>query len=205
MKHIQPSESLANGLLLAFAGGMMDAYTYLCRGQVFANAETGNLVLLGIQLAQRNWGRALYYLWPIMSFALGVLLTEWLRSHFTPLPGLPHWRQLVLVVECGGLLLVSLLPVGPLDWLANVIVSFVSAMQIESFRKFEGLLLCHPPLCVGRSFGWPVRRPVGWTLDPVGLSPPVPRLSADAPRTTVIIKRGVDIFWYPHLFFIQYP
>ena len=55
MKHIQPSESLANGLLLAFAGGMMDAYTYLCRGQVFANAETGNLVLLGIQLAQRNW------------------------------------------------------------------------------------------------------------------------------------------------------
>ena len=98
MKHIQPSESLANGLLLAFAGGMMDAYTYLCRGQVFANAETGNLVLLGIQLAQRNWGRALYYLWPIMSFALGVLLTEWLRSHFTPLPGLPHWRQLVLVV-----------------------------------------------------------------------------------------------------------
>ena len=70
--------------------------------------------------------------------ALGVLLTEWLRSHFTPLPGLPHWRQLVLVVECGGLLLVSLLPVGPLDWLANVIVSFVSAMQIESFRKFEG-------------------------------------------------------------------
>ena len=73
-----------------------------------------------------------------MSFALGVLLTEWLRSHFTPLPGLPHWRQLVLVVECGGLLLVSLLPVGPLDWLANVIVSFVSAMQIESFRKFEG-------------------------------------------------------------------
>ena len=193
MKHIQPSESLANGLLLAFAGGMMDAYTYLCRGQVFANAETGNLVLLGIQLAQRNWGRALYYLWPIMSFALGVLLTEWLRSHFTPLPGLPHWRQLVLVVECGGLLLVSLLPVGPLDWLATVIVSFVSAMQIESFRTF------------GRSCGWPVRRPVGWTLDPVGLSPPVPRLSADAPRTTVIIKRGVDIFWYPHLFFIQYP
>ena len=97
MKHIQPSESLANGLLLAFAGGMMDAYTYLCRGQVFANAETGNLVLLGIQLAQCNWGRALYYLWPIMSFALGVLLTEWLRSHFTPLPGLPHWRQLSLI------------------------------------------------------------------------------------------------------------
>ena len=135
MKHIQPSESLANGLLLAFAGGMMDAYTYLCRGQVFANAETGNLVLLGIQLAQRNWGRALYYLWPIMSFALGVLLTEWLRSHFTPLPGLPHWRQLVLVVECGGLLLVSLLPVGPLDWLANVIVSFVSAMCTGNLRS----------------------------------------------------------------------
>ena len=52
MKRYQMSESLPVGLLLALAGGILDSYTYLNRGQVFATAETGNLVLLGIHLAQ---------------------------------------------------------------------------------------------------------------------------------------------------------
>ena len=38
------------GALLAAAGGLLDAYTYLSRGGVFANAETGNMVLFGICL-----------------------------------------------------------------------------------------------------------------------------------------------------------
>ena len=35
------SESLLIGALLAVSGGLMDAYSYLFRGQVFANAQTG--------------------------------------------------------------------------------------------------------------------------------------------------------------------
>ena len=53
------SESLLLGALLAVAGGFFDAYTYLCRGGVFANAQTGNIVLFGLELAQREWIRAL--------------------------------------------------------------------------------------------------------------------------------------------------
>ena len=45
MKHFQPSESLAVGFLLALTGGLLDAYSYLNRGEVFATAETGNIVL----------------------------------------------------------------------------------------------------------------------------------------------------------------
>ena len=45
--HGQMSESLLLGVLLAVAGGFFDAYTYLCRGKVFANAQTGNIVLSG--------------------------------------------------------------------------------------------------------------------------------------------------------------
>ena len=40
---IQRSESLTAAALLALAGGLLDAYTYLCRGGVFANAQTGNI------------------------------------------------------------------------------------------------------------------------------------------------------------------
>ena len=70
----QMSESLLLGALLAVAGGFFDAYTYLCRGGVFANAQTGNIVLLGVNLAGREWLRSLTYLLPVLAFALGVVL-----------------------------------------------------------------------------------------------------------------------------------
>ena len=48
MKHLvppeQPSESMLVGCLLAASGGFQDAYTYNVRDQVFANAQTGNMV-----------------------------------------------------------------------------------------------------------------------------------------------------------------
>ena len=44
----QMSETLFLGALLTVTGGFLDAYTYLCRGKVFANAQTGNIVLLGV-------------------------------------------------------------------------------------------------------------------------------------------------------------
>ena len=42
MKHsLQMSETLRLGIILALSGGFMDAYSYLERGNVFANAQTG--------------------------------------------------------------------------------------------------------------------------------------------------------------------
>ena len=56
----QMSESIELGIVLALAGGFMDAYSYMCRDEVFANAQTGNMLLLGINLSERNWGMALH-------------------------------------------------------------------------------------------------------------------------------------------------
>ena len=50
----QMSESIRLGVVLAIAGGFMDAYSYMCRGKVFANAQTGNILLLGIHLSEKN-------------------------------------------------------------------------------------------------------------------------------------------------------
>ena len=44
----QISESLPIMILLTLSGGFMDAYSYLCRGEVFANAQTGNILLFGV-------------------------------------------------------------------------------------------------------------------------------------------------------------
>lgn len=149
MKRYQASESLPVGLLLALAGGILDSYTYLNRGQVFATAETGNLVLLGIALAQGAFHRALYYLLPITAFALGVLVAEALRRHLRTIQKRFHWRQAVLLAECSILVLVSLLPLGGVyDPLSNILISFTSAMQIDSFRKFCGCP-CATTMCTG--------------------------------------------------------
>ena len=56
MKHLvppeQPSESILVGCLLAASGGLQDAYTYNVRDQVFANAQTGNILLCSVALSQ---------------------------------------------------------------------------------------------------------------------------------------------------------
>ena len=40
------SESWPTVALLTFSGGLQDAYSYCVRGKVFANAQTGNIVLM---------------------------------------------------------------------------------------------------------------------------------------------------------------
>ena len=72
----QMSETFCLGALLAVIGGFLDAYTYLTRGRVFANAQTGNLVLLAMNLAGGQFQKAQYYLIPILAFIAGVLIAE---------------------------------------------------------------------------------------------------------------------------------
>ena len=44
----QISESIELGIILALAGGFMDVYSYIGRDHVFANAQTGNILLVGV-------------------------------------------------------------------------------------------------------------------------------------------------------------
>ena len=79
LTRIQMSETILIGTLLALAGGFLDAYTYICRGGVFANAQTGNIVLFSLHLCQMEWERALTSAIPIAAFAAGIMMTEAVR------------------------------------------------------------------------------------------------------------------------------
>ena len=52
---MQISESIGLGTILALSGGFMDAYSYIERGKVFANAQTGNMLLFGVNLSEGNY------------------------------------------------------------------------------------------------------------------------------------------------------
>lgn len=138
--HGQMSESMRLGALLAVAGGFFDAYTYLCRGGVFANAQTGNIVLLGLELAEREWLRALAYLAPILAFALGVVVAEVVkrRGKARQAGGAGmHWRQVIVLAEIVLLAVAAFLP-QRMDMAVNILISFVCAMQVEAFRRVRG-------------------------------------------------------------------
>ncbi len=130
------SETLLTGALLAVVGGFLDAYTYLCRGGVFANAQTGNIVLVGIRLAEGDFSGCLYYLVPIVAFAAGIFAAEAIKQRYYNHDRF-HWRQVVIAFEALVLGAIAFIPQSG-DMLANVLVSFVCALQVQSFRKIYG-------------------------------------------------------------------
>lgn len=133
----QASDSLLVGCLLSASGGLQDAYTYNVRDQVFANAQTGNIVLMGQNLALGNWEVAVRYFLPLLAFAAGVYAAESIHTHFHTKGIAMHWRHQVLLVEVALLFAVGWMPQS-VNLLANVLVSFTCAMQVETFRELEG-------------------------------------------------------------------
>lgn len=143
-KSVQISESIRLGILLALSGGFMDAYSYLARGKVFANAQTGNMLLLGVHLSQGHFSLALHYFFPVCAFAIGIILADIIRSKVTHFF---HWRQIAVFIEAIILLIVSLLPLD-MNLLANALTSLSCGIQVESFRKIHGHVIA-TTMCIG--------------------------------------------------------
>ena len=130
----QTSESIELGIILALSGGFMDAYSYLARGHVFANAQTGNMLLFGVNLASGQFQNALHYLCPVLAFGFGIFLAEFI--HFQKIQKV-HWRQLILLVEIIILFGVAFISFEQ-NLLANSLTSFACGLQVQAFRKIHG-------------------------------------------------------------------
>jgi uncharacterized membrane protein YoaK (UPF0700 family) len=146
-KSSQISESILLGVILSFSGGFMDAYTYVSRGQVFANAQTGNILLLGIHLSEGNWPIALRYFLPIIAFIIGIGISDMVRYFYKKNEQVIHWRQITILIEA-----IIFIPVGFLpqsyNLLANSLISFACGIQVESFRKIQGTGIA-TTMCIG--------------------------------------------------------
>lgn len=145
-KNRQMSDSLYIGALLALVGGFLEAYTFICRGEVFANCQTGNLVLFSMFFIQRDWKNVVVYLVPIISFFIGICLAEWIRHNIIETK--IHWRQVVVTFEMICLIIVTFIPCGRYDIAATTLVSFTCALQVEAFRKIHGNLFA-TTMCTG--------------------------------------------------------
>lgn len=142
----QMSETMFMGTILAVAGGFLDAYTYICKGHVFANAQTGNIVLFGLNIAEKNWKMAFGYLVPIIAFIFGIFVAEMVKMKYKNEYKI-HWRQIVIAIEIVALFIVAFIPQS-MNMASNSIISFVCALQVETFRTIRGNA-CATTMCTG--------------------------------------------------------
>lgn len=130
----QTSESIELAILLALSGGLMDAYSYLARDHVFANAQTGNILLFGVHLSQGEYQISLHYLFPVLAFGLGIFIAEYIHLKFETKM---HWRQNTILLEILILFIVGCIPFSH-NLLANSLTSMACGLQVQSFRKLHG-------------------------------------------------------------------
>lgn len=128
------NESVPFCMLLAIVGGFLDAYTFVGRGGVFCNAQTGNIVLIGVYTATGQWQTALNHIPPIFAFIIGVFLAEAIKRNQSPVRYL-DWKRMVLIVETAVLFIIGFIPSSAPNVIVTATVSLVASIQVSSFRK----------------------------------------------------------------------
>lgn len=131
---VNTSESVKLGVLLAIVGGFLDAYTFVCRGGVFANAETGNIVLVGVEVTKGNFKGAIMAFLPILAFIIGVIVAERIKE-FESCIIVADSNRAILTMEMLVLFIIGFIPTTIPNIFVTTTISFVSSVQISSFRK----------------------------------------------------------------------
>jgi uncharacterized membrane protein YoaK (UPF0700 family) len=130
-----PAFSVPVGVLMAAVSGCLDANIFMTRGGVFATAQSGNIVIVGVRLADEQWSSALHNLYPVLSFAFGALVVESLLA----VPRLAWFRRNVAEVAVATsamvVLVVGALPSSAPDEVATIAIGAVAAFQLTAFRK----------------------------------------------------------------------
>jgi uncharacterized membrane protein YoaK (UPF0700 family) len=131
---IRRDETVEIVLLLAFAGGYIDAYTWIIHG-VMANAQTANLIFLWVYATAGDWPKALHFVPPILAFAVGIVIAAWLRRIVGEQAGaISTLLEILMLIAIG--ILHNRLP----DLAGTLGISLVAAMQAASFTKVEGTI-----------------------------------------------------------------
>ncbi|KJC37696.1 membrane protein [Bradyrhizobium sp. LTSP849] len=129
---IRRDETVEIVLLLAFAGGYIDAYTWIIHG-VMANAQTANLIFLWVYATAGNWAKALHFVPPILAFAVGIVIAAWLRrAAGERASAISTLIEILLLIAIG--ILHNRLP----NMAGTLGISVVAAMQTAIFTKVKG-------------------------------------------------------------------
>lgn len=137
---ISKMESFFVCITLAVVGGFLESFTYILKGGVFCNAQTGNFAMLAIYFASKEYAQAAYYIMPIFAYIIGISCTIYIPKWLSKINGI-HWETIFVFCEIVILFLLAFLPDTTPNGVTNVPVSFICAMQYNTFRKSNGIPL----------------------------------------------------------------
>ncbi|VWL85290.1 YoaK family protein [Oceanivirga miroungae] len=135
MKSNQSSDSLKIALLLTFIGGFLEIYSFLLKGKVFATTMTGNIIMMMYNVYNLDFLSIPKYLFPIICFCLGIIYVEYIKKKY--FNHSIHWREFILALEIFLVILVFLFRKEYFNIFTTSIIGFMSAIQIQSFKKTE--------------------------------------------------------------------
>jgi uncharacterized membrane protein YoaK (UPF0700 family) len=135
---MRTSTTMRFALLLTLANGFLDSYTYLARGGVFANVQTGNVIFFALDLSEGKLSAALAHVWPILAFIAGVTMASHVKSGRVD-SMLGHPLRWTMGIQAALLGVIGFVPATVPHSYVTVPISFVAAMQIGLFRSIGDL------------------------------------------------------------------
>ncbi|MGT2833728.1 YoaK family protein [Streptococcus halotolerans] len=129
-------ESIFCAFLVTFISGFINAFTYLTQGGRFAGVQTGNLLMMGIRLAEGSLIEAIKFLIPIIVFMAGQVLTYFFKSWI--LKNRFHWHLFSsLTLTVLGLIAVLGLEFFHPYVIVGILALFMS-LQVDTFKSIRG-------------------------------------------------------------------
>jgi uncharacterized membrane protein YoaK (UPF0700 family) len=119
------------------AGASMDAYVYLDHGHVFANAQTGNIVLFATHLAAGESMQAARHVPPFVAFCAGVLASRLVAPHLKRVTRAS--RPIRLAVESVVLIMLAFTAQMLSDNAVTACVALLAGFQISSYSHLGGV------------------------------------------------------------------
>lgn len=133
---INSHETLRIGIILSFVGGVLDAHTFLFRNGVFANTQTGNIVLLALFLNTNNTPKTTQCILSILAFIIGVILTEFVKVKLEN-RDVFNYVSLTLAIEIFFLTIITAIPKNIHNTAVIVIISFICSLQTNAFKSLH--------------------------------------------------------------------
>lgn len=124
--------------MLGFVGGFVGAFTYVLRGGVFCNAQTGNLLLMSMLIGKGDFMHACYYLLPACAYTIGIILSEYLPNPIKRRFKI-RWDTLLIIIEIIVIIFLGFIPDSAPYQISHISVNIIMAMQYNTFRQSMGI------------------------------------------------------------------
>lgn len=136
MEPIGPYERLLSGSLLVMAAGVLDSYTYMQDGGVFAGLQTGNLILTGLRIGRGDYGSIIQALVSLVMFAVGVAIIRVVQYHY-PNERAVTRKRVTLLFEILIIVVVSILAGRVSILISTGLLALAAASQLQEFRRMK--------------------------------------------------------------------